>query len=149
MCIYVSAFLCHSLFPPMLPAIPSPQPCGAEAGGCTFSIHTVDGRNPKQPPFGCIKPCTQWDKLPFPQLVSFPDFWTINRSTASIASADTNISYTRPWVRDHAGTCNVNQPRRGVQVLCASYCTRVLVQEATRTVFSRNLRYIFGFFIFV
>ena len=26
--------------------------------------HPVDGRNPKQPPFGCIKPCKEWNKLP-------------------------------------------------------------------------------------
>ena len=30
-----------------------------------FPSTTVDGgRNPKQPPFGCIKPCKWWDKLP-------------------------------------------------------------------------------------
>ena len=28
---------------------------------------------------GCINPCKGWDKRPFPQLVSLPDFWTTNR----------------------------------------------------------------------
>ena len=27
----------------------------------------------------CIKPCKSWDKLPVAQLVSLPDFWSINR----------------------------------------------------------------------
>ena len=26
--------------------------------------HTVDGRNPKQPPGMVLKPCKEWDKLP-------------------------------------------------------------------------------------
>ena len=33
------------------------------------TVHTVDGRNPKQPPGMVLKPCKEWDKLPY-QLVS-------------------------------------------------------------------------------
>ena len=32
----------------------------------------------RQPPGMVLKPCTYWDKLPFPQLVSLPDFCTIS-----------------------------------------------------------------------
>ena len=28
-----------------------------------------------QPPGMVLKPCKEWDNLPFPQLVSLPDFW--------------------------------------------------------------------------
>ena len=31
----------------------------------------------------CMKPYKKWDKLPFPQLVSLPDFWTINSMLVS------------------------------------------------------------------
>ena len=30
-------------------------------GSCTLRILRVDGRNPKQPPFGCMKPCKSRD----------------------------------------------------------------------------------------
>ena len=42
---------------------------------CVASLrHTVDGRNPKQPP-RMYKPCKEWDFNYLPQLVSLPDFW--------------------------------------------------------------------------
>ena len=64
--ICVSIFVSFSFPPAMLPAIPSPSLVVLRKGGpylALESIHTVDGRNLANH-LGCIKPCTQWGKLP-------------------------------------------------------------------------------------
>ena len=42
------------------------------------AVHGNQKSGEKEPPGMLLKPCTSWEKLPFPQLVSLPDFWSLN-----------------------------------------------------------------------
>ena len=57
---------------------------------------TVDGRNPKQPPFGCKqKPCKWWDNQP--QLVSWsPDFWLPSNQYVTVIPGNSETPPDQP-----------------------------------------------------
>ena len=65
------------------------HPTGSVSLKSPFVSHESYGwwfRNPKQPPGMVLKPCKQWDKLPFPQLVSFAGFLVAIKSISPFSS---------------------------------------------------------------
>ena len=52
---------------------------------------TVDGSEIPNNEF--LNPCKEWDKLPFPQLVSLSDFWNINSTFGRIDGFTSGAKY--------------------------------------------------------
>ena len=71
---------------------------------------------------GCMKPYKQWDKLPVPQLVSLPDFRTINRS---------NLKTQKPRINNQSQLFLGASSCRDLCVACLS--AKVITSATTST----------------